>query len=45
MVKPGGIMFKLTRKGQQKTRKKFLTKQAGFDKLLKLSLQRERQEP
>ena len=43
-----GIIFKLTREGQQKQKKKikkFLTKRNGFDKISKLSLERERQEP
>ena len=40
-------MFKLTREGKRKIRnnKKFLTKEAAFGKISKLSLEKERQEP
>ena len=43
MTEQSGIIFKLTRERQQKQRKikKFLTKRNGFDKISKLSLERE----
>ena len=43
MTEQSGIIFKLTRERQQKTKKnkKFLTKRNGFGKISKLSLERE----